>query len=101
MDLVHHATFKYSTSPDAWNRKQTYTAHPNMQILQNHEQVLKNTEQNLRTEILDAVSNDKKWGWSNPAFKWNTGRDFHQDADPASKTMWVFWPEKKKMYHEP
>jgi len=31
-----------------------------MQIIPNHEQVLKNTEQNLRNEILDAVSNDKK-----------------------------------------
>jgi hypothetical protein len=30
-----------------------------MQILPNNEQVLKNTE-NLRTEILDAASNDKK-----------------------------------------
>ena len=36
----------------------------------------------------------KKWGWSNPAFKQNIGRDFHQEADAASKTMWVFWSEK-------
>jgi hypothetical protein len=86
----------HSTSPDAWNRKQTYTSCPHMQILPNHKQVLKNTKQNLRTEILDAVSNDKKWSWSNPAFKQNIGRDFLQEAeaDPASNTMWVFWSEK-------
>jgi hypothetical protein len=68
-----------------------------MQILPNHEQVLKNTEENLRTEILDDVSNDKKnETGSSPAFKRNIGRGFHQEGkgDSASKTMWVFRSEK-------
>ena len=66
-----------------------------MQILPNHEQVLKNKEQNLRTEILDAVF-DKKMGLGLTLPSSETGRDFHQDAeaDPDSKTMWVFQSEK-------